>query len=52
MEWVPLLRSATDEQRKNWRLIAQGVGIHWPDLDEDILTENLLAPSQRLSRPA
>ena len=27
----------------NWRLIAGGVGIHWPDLDEDISVESLLA---------
>jgi hypothetical protein len=31
------------DERRNWRLIAQGRGIHWPDLDEDINVEHLLA---------
>jgi hypothetical protein len=30
-------------ERNQWRLIAGGRGIHWPDLDEDISFENLLA---------
>src|ERR1017187_6659396 len=35
----------TGQQRSaaNWRLIARGEGIHWPDLDEDISVESLLA---------
>jgi Protein of unknown function (DUF2442) len=40
--WFPRLAMATDEQRSNWRLIGHGVGIHWPDIDEDISVENLL----------
>ncbi len=42
VEWFPTLRSATDEQRNNWRLIGNGVGIHWEALDEDISVEGLL----------
>jgi hypothetical protein len=42
LEWFPRLRDATPKQRKNWRLIAKGVGIHWPDLDEDISVSALL----------
>jgi hypothetical protein len=30
-------------ERSNWRLIAGGEGIHWPDLDEDISVKSLLA---------
>jgi hypothetical protein len=41
--WYPRLLHATADERANWRLIADGVGIHWPDLDEDISVENLLA---------
>jgi hypothetical protein len=33
LEWFPALRAATAEQRRNWRLIGGGVGLHWPDLD-------------------
>jgi len=42
LEWFPRLRSATEEQRSNWRLIAKGVGIHWEDVDEDIAVTTLL----------
>lgn len=41
--WFPRLQDATPEQRSNWRLIGGGVGIHWPDLDEDISVQGLLA---------
>ena len=42
LEWFPRLRNATDEQRRNWRLIARGIGIHWEDIDEDIAVSTLL----------
>jgi hypothetical protein len=43
LEWFPQLRAATSEQKKNWRLIGKGIGIHWEDVDEDISVESLLA---------
>jgi hypothetical protein len=42
LAWFPRLELATPEQRTNWRLIGRGIGIHWPDLDEDVSVENLL----------
>lgn len=42
LEWFPSLRDATNEQLSNWRFIGNGEGIHWPELDEDILVERLL----------
>ena len=42
LEWFPRLRNATPKQRKNWRLIAKGIGIHWEDVDEDIAVSTLL----------
>ncbi len=42
IEWFPKLRDATEEQRKKWRLIGRGVGIHWEDIDEDISIASLL----------
>ncbi len=47
--WYPRLLNATPEQRKNWRVIGGGYGIHWEDVDEDIGTEGLLrrAPAPR-----
>jgi hypothetical protein len=43
LEWFPRLRDANDLQRKNWRLIGRGIGIHWADVDEDIPVQSLLA---------
>ena len=42
-EWFPRLHNATPAQRRNWRLIGRGEGIHWPDVDEDISVLGLLA---------
>lgn len=42
IEWFPRLRDASEEQRKKWRLIGKGVGIHWEDIDEDISVKSLL----------
>jgi hypothetical protein len=42
LEWFPRLRDATPQQRKNWRLIGRGEGIHWPDIDEDVSVNGLL----------
>jgi hypothetical protein len=42
IEWFPRLRDASPEQRGNWRLIGQGEGIHWPDIDEDVSVNALL----------
>ena len=41
--WYPRLAHGTKIERSNWRLIGRGEGIHWPDLDEDISIEGLLA---------
>lgn len=42
LAWSPRLSDATSEQRRNWRLIGHGQGIHWPDIDEDISVASLL----------
>lgn len=41
--WYPRLLYGTLEERNHWRLIGSGEGIHWPDVDEDISVENLVA---------
>lgn len=43
LSWYPRLLHATPAERKRWRLIGRGLGIHWEDLDEDISVEGLLA---------
>jgi hypothetical protein len=42
LTWYPRLWHGTAAERENWRFIGEGVGIHWPDLDEDISIEGLL----------
>ncbi|HIP27555.1 MAG TPA: DUF2442 domain-containing protein [Sulfurovum sp.] len=36
------LSNATQKQLKNYRLIANGVGIHFEDIDEDISVEGII----------
>ena len=43
LAWYPRLTHATPAERANWRLIGAGEGIHWPDLDEDVSIEGLIA---------
>jgi len=43
LAWFPRLAHGTPAERANCRLIGTGEGIHWPDLDEDISVESLLA---------
>jgi len=41
--WYPRLAHGTPTEQTNWRLIGRGHGIHWPQLDEDISVDDLLA---------
>ena len=43
LAWYPRLVHATQAERDNWELIGDGQGIHWPDLDEDLSVEGLIA---------
>lgn len=43
LQWFPRLLRATPQQRGVWQLIGDGIGIHWPEIDEDIEVESLLA---------
>ncbi len=43
LTWYPRLADGTPAERNHWRLVGRGEGIHWPDLDEDIRVEHLLA---------
>jgi hypothetical protein len=40
--WFPRLRKASMEQLEDWRLIGNGIGIHWDSIDEDISVSALL----------
>jgi len=43
LAWFPKLSAASNSQRKNWELMGDGEGIHWPDIDEDLSVAGLLA---------
>ena len=44
LSWYPRLTHAAAAERRDWRLIGEGSGIHWPGLDEDIsVASSLLA---------
>jgi hypothetical protein len=50
--WYPRLLNATEEQRKNWRIIGGGYGVHWEDVDEDLSTEGMLRGAPAPRRPS
>ena len=41
--WFPRLVQATTAARAKWELLGDGEGIHWPEADEDLSVEGLLA---------
>jgi len=42
LEWYPRLADASPEERTRWEFTGPGLGVHWPELDEDISVEGLL----------
>lgn len=56
LAWSWRLSDATPTQRANWKLIGNGHGVHWPDVDEDISVHGMLngIPARRPepTRPA
>lgn len=43
LTWYPRLLHGSPAERRKWRLTGRGIGVHWPDLDEDICIQGLLA---------
>jgi hypothetical protein len=43
LAWYPRLWHGTIAERNNWQLLGGGYAIEWPDLDEHIGVEGLLA---------
>lgn len=39
--WSWRLEGATQAQRDNWELLPDGIGFHWPDVDEDLSVEGM-----------
>lgn len=49
LAWSWRLSEASIEQRNNFEIIGNGIGIHWQDIDEDISAEGMLygIPAQK-----
>ena len=43
LSWYPRLLHATPDERANWQLLGDGYAVEWPDVDEHIGIEGLLA---------
>ncbi len=42
LDALPKLRDASEAQRRNWRLVGGGLGIHWDEIDEDVSVPALM----------
>ncbi|HDQ04642.1 MAG TPA: DUF2442 domain-containing protein [Deltaproteobacteria bacterium] len=42
LAWSWRLSEATSAQRQNYEIIGDGLGVHWPEIDEDISVEGML----------
>ena len=49
LAWFPMLRDATPEQRMRYEIGGGGIGLHWPELDEDLSIAGLMAGVDRQS---
>jgi Protein of unknown function (DUF2442) len=43
LAWSWRLAAASPAQRARYEIIGAGQGVHWPDVDEDISAEGMLA---------
>jgi len=42
LAWSWRLASATPAERNHFEIIANGEGVHWPDIDEDLSARGML----------
>ncbi len=50
LAWFPRLLRATADERRNFEILGEGVGIHWPEIDEDLSVAGLLRGTPSASR--
>lgn len=43
LAWYPRLQHGSPQERQNWQLLGEGYAIEWPELDEHIGIDGLLA---------
>ena len=51
LAWYPRLVHGSAAERAKVELIGNGEGIHWPDLDEDLSIEGMLAGQPSREKP-
>ena len=51
VDQFPRLARGTPAQLAHWEFIGGGIGIHWPDLDEDILGGRVVASGTHHQSP-
>jgi hypothetical protein len=51
LSWYPRVFQGTPQERSNMIIQGNGLGVHWPELDEDISIEGIIAgrPSKESS---
>ncbi len=49
--WYPRLQAGTPAERGVWELLGDGYAVSWPDLDEHIGVEGLLAGRRSAEKP-
>jgi hypothetical protein len=48
LDWYPRLKAATPAQRHNFEIMS--MGIHWPDIDEDLSVAGMLKGNRALGQ--
>ncbi|MEK7727321.1 MAG: DUF2442 domain-containing protein [candidate division KSB1 bacterium] len=51
LAWYPRLLHGSPAERQNWQLLGEGYAIEWPELDEHIGIEGLLAGRRSSENP-
>ena len=52
LSWYPRLVQGNPKERNTWELTGRGIGIHWPDLDEDISVDGVLGGRRSMESAA
>jgi hypothetical protein len=52
LAWSWRLSEATPDERSHWEIIGDGLGVRWPEIDEDISAEGMLngVPARRQTK--
>lgn len=51
LSWYPRLRLASAAERQRWEIVSAGLGVSWPDLDEDLSLAGMLRGRPAIGHP-